>query len=488
MSDTPAWATLPLFRGVSDDNRARLADAMEPVWFSLGSVLIEQGAVGDEMFIVESGHVRVVVRGPGGDTLFETTLSGPALVGEMALVTREARSATVTAETPVRALRVKRAVLDDLLARHPQAASFLTTLVGERLMETHGIRRVGKYEVLGALGAGAVATVFEARHPELDQTVALKMLSHALVYNRAFADHFDREARIVASLNHEHIVRVLDTAAAYGTRFIVMERLKGELLEGTIRRGDVLDWNEVRRILAEIAAALAYSHGHGLIHRDVKPSNVFMTENGHVKLLDFGVAVSAGVEAGRDRTVFGTPYYMSPEQIRGLPLDGRSDLYSLGVLAFELCTHQRPFAGDSLRAVLLAHLQQEAPDARTLVADLPDDVAEFLRRSLARDREARFGSCEDAERFLREHLTPMHVGMPEAATLGVAFLPAQRDAVMRVLGRAAQELQAMRGVRVAVAPALLEALAVAADDTAGTTDGLDATMACETTSEDALTN
>ena len=443
----PFWAMLPLFQDLPDDALNSLQEAMEPVAFASGTVILEQGAIGDEMFVIERGLVQVTVRDEDGAPVFETELEAPALVGEMALVTLEPRTATVRAQGEVSAQRMRKSVLEDLFERQPQAASFLTALVGERLMETRGIRKVGKYEVVGPLGSGGVATVFEARHPGLGRSVALKMLSHSLVYDRNFAEHFGREGRIVAGLTHDNIVRVLDTEEAYGTRFIVMEKLTGELLEGLIRRREELDWYVVRRLLTEIASALAYSHEQGLIHRDVKPANVFITEERRVKLLDFGIAVSVGVPTAEDGKVVGTPFYMSPEQILGLPLDGRADLYSLGILAYELCTHELPFWGESVQSVFNLHLNQPTPDPRLVEPDLPDDLAEFIRISTAKDPIRRFGSCHDAASFLYRGMDEGGTAPHEMSTIALTYLPSRRGQVQQILNEALAKLKRLRGVQ-----------------------------------------
>ena len=331
----PAWAKLEMFQELSDSAIANFERVLHPLSFASGETIIEQGAEGQDMYILQAGAVRVSMRGSLHDTQFERVLEAPAVFGEMALVTNQPRVATVHAEGPCHCLRLSRDEMTALMQRVPQVGEFLTRAVGERLMEASTIQHVGKYRVLGKLGAGAAATVFEAVHPGLQRTVALKMLTHSLVYNQKFTEQFQQEAKLIASLNHDHIVRVFDTERAYGTHFIVMEKLTGVTLDDLIQQGHRLNWGTVRRVLREIGSALAYSHQRGLLHRDVKPSNVFLTdEDRRVKLLDFGIAVtSAASEAKAGEQLFGTPYYMSPEQILGQQLDGRSDMYSLGILA-----------------------------------------------------------------------------------------------------------------------------------------------------------
>jgi hypothetical protein len=437
------WQALPLFAGMEEDALARFHAAMETVSFRKGQQILTQGEPGEHMFVLVAGTVRVVVR-DGKQVVFEKIVDAPAIFGEMALITKEPRTATIVAEQPVQCLRIDKQTLGELFTRHPNTGVFLTRLVGERLMETSGIRKVGKYEVVGRLGSGGVATVFEARHPTLGTPVALKMLSHALVFDETFSDHFDEEARLVASLDHDNIVRVLDIEHAYGTKFIVMEKLSGDLLESLIDNGPRLEWQNARRILREICGALAYSHAHGLIHRDIKPANVFMLADGKIKLLDFGIATPPGGTSGGK--IIGTPYYMSPEQILNQPVDGRSDLYSLGILAYELLARELPFDGDTLPELLAKHIQTPLPDVRVMIPGIPDDLAEFIQRACAKKIDDRFASCKDAAAFLRAAAEVPVLNKFAMSALSVTYHTSKRELVERVLAPAAKELEDTAGV------------------------------------------
>jgi serine/threonine protein kinase len=342
---------------------------------------------------------------------------------------------------------------EDLVRRNPHVGAFLTKAVGERLLEADSIQHVGKYKVVGRLGAGAVATVFEAMHPDLDQPVALKMLSHALVNHPKFAQQFNQEAKLVAQLGHDHIVRVFDTEKAYGTHFIVMEKLSGLTLDDMIRTGTRLAWGATRRILREIAAALQYSHSKGLLHRDIKPSNVFLTqEDRRVKLLDFGIAAAAGSAATEAGHLLGTPYYMSPEQILGKPLDGRSDLYSLGILAYELVTHEVPFDAETIEQLLACHVQDRTPDPRIIVPDMPDDLVEFILKATAKAPEDRFATCGEAMQFLQLASDLPVVHRIELSTLAISYHPSRRVMVEAALQELRDKLDGVPGI------ALLHAL------------------------------
>ena len=199
-ANLPEWARLEILQGMSADAIEELRQAMEVVEFAPGDAILHEGDDGDDMYILDKGTVRVQVRGTSKAATFERVLESPALFGEMALITHAPRTASVLAEEPARCLRMSSETFQAVAARTPGVAAFLTRIVGERLLEAKTIHHVGKYKVIGRLGAGAVATVFEAMHPELQRTVALKMLSHALVHHPGFADQFKDEAKLIAKL------------------------------------------------------------------------------------------------------------------------------------------------------------------------------------------------------------------------------------------------------------------------------------------------
>ncbi len=439
------WEMLPLFAGMDHTAREQFRAAMKVAAFASGDEIIKQGDDGEEMFVLAEGTIRIIVRGADGKVVFERTSAAPAIFGEMSLITREPRSATVVAEMSCVCLRIDKIAVKELFGRHPSTAVFLTRLVGERLMQVQGIRKVGKYEVSGRLGSGGVATVFEARHPSLGIPVALKMLSHALVFDAGFADHFAEEARLVAMLDHENIVRVLDTEQAYGTHFIVMEKLTGELLDELVQGEEPVSWENTRRILREICDALAYSHDHGFVHRDVKPENVFLRTDGRVKLMDFGIATRSGGSDGEGR-VFGTPYYMSPEQIQGEELDGRSDLYSLGILAYELVTGTLPFDADTIEDLFEHHMSTPTPDPRSERPGIPEDLVEFILRATEKRPADRFATCHEASAYLKAAAEMPMLDRFAMSSLSVTYHESMRDRVETVLREAARRLAGVRGI------------------------------------------
>ncbi len=443
--DVPGWETLPLFSGMPDEARRRFREAMDERDYAAGETIIAQGDEGEEMFVLDRGVMRVTVRDDSDVVVFERTVPAPTVFGEMALITREKRSASITAEVPSHCLRLGKRTVKELFSKYPGTAVFLTRLVGERLMENQGIRKVGKYEVTGRLGSGGVATVFEALHPTLGTPVALKMLSHSLVFDEGFAEHFAEEARLVAKLDHPHITRVIDTEQAYGTHFIVMEKLTGDLLEEVIEDVGDLTFQNARRILREVAEALAYSHDMGFIHRDIKPENVFLLTDGRVKLMDFGIATQSGSGDGEGR-IFGTPYYMSPEQIMGRNLDGRSDLYSLGIMAYEMLTADIPFDGDTVQELFARHVNQPMPDPRLIRPDIPDDLIEFINTSTAKKPEDRYADLHEAARFLKVAAEVPVLDRFAMSSLSVTYHESMRGLVEQVMQRAVSQLAGQKGV------------------------------------------
>lgn len=450
----PEWMRLPAFRDLPKHAIDRIVEVMEPRFCDVGQPLMTQGDPGDGLLVLIEGSVLVTVREDGlartgHEPLFVRSLNAPVILGEAAVLTGEPRTATVTAVTPCKSLFMDAETLRTLCMRYPSTAMFLSTLVGERLLASDSIKTVGKYTVRGRLGSGGMATVFSAAHPDLGRDVALKMLAHSLTFDRTFSERFAREARLVAQLDHENIVRVFDTERAYGTQFIVMEKLEGDVLQPPRDGLPVLAWSAIRRILVQILDALSYSHARGLIHRDIKPSNVFMTRTGKVKLLDFGIAAVLGSTGDTGARLSGTPAYVSPEQCTGETLDGRSDLYSVGLLAYELCTGKRPFwESRSPQEYMTAHMTQPTPDPRLLAPDMPDDLVEFILRATKKKPADRFASCTVAADFLQSG----HDVMAEAhgvATLAVSYPLARQHQVNALLAELAERLTMLRGVQVA---------------------------------------
>lgn len=397
--------SLPVFRALSDDELRSLLTDVEERRYLPGAHIIRRGESADCMFVLREGAVRVpIINGEGKQE--HTVWLGPGDVfGEMAVVTGEPRGTDVFAdgEIEVRCLVFARADVDSLLRAKPAVARFLTEIVGRRLLEGGQVREVGKYQVLREIGRGGVAIVYEGRHPTLGRSVAIKMLSHELVYEHDFAKRFLAEARLVAELRHQNIVQVYDQEQAYATFFIVMERLEGEELKALITRGD-MTFGQIRDVLRETARGLKHAHERGIVHRDIKPSNLFLENTGRTKIMDFGIAGAPASDDDAGQGVVGTPGYIAPELLLGRGADHRADIYALGVVAYEMLAGHHPFHSDSQQQVLMKQLGSESLNVLLARPDAPDDLVAFVKRATAQEPSLRYASCDD---ILREFDSPM---------------------------------------------------------------------------------
>ncbi|HLA23832.1 MAG TPA: PASTA domain-containing protein [bacterium] len=252
----------------------------------------------------------------------------------------------------------------------------------------------GRYEILDRISEGGMATVFRARRLPDGVVVALKVLREQFASDAEFVERFEREAKAVATLTHAHMVRVYDSGRDGDVHFIAMEYIEGEDLKAHIRRAGRIAPQRAREIAAQVCEALEYAHAHGVIHRDVKPQNILLTPEGDVKVTDFGIARAlSSATITQTGTVLGSVQYLSPEQARGGTVGRAADLYSLGVVLFEMVTGQLPFAGDSPIATALAHVNQAPPPPRSIVPDLPPSVEGIILLALAKSPARRYRSA-----------------------------------------------------------------------------------------------
>ncbi len=262
-----------------------------------------------------------------------------------------------------------------------------------------------RYQILGLVGSGGMGTVYRVRDSELDEIVALKILRPEVADRPEIVERFRREAKLARRVTHNNVARVFDIGEEHGERFMTMELVQGESLAGRITRRGALPLNEAVSIATSICAGLEAAHAAGVVHRDLKPDNVLLSDDGRVVVTDFGIARACTTELGSATStmgmMLGTPVYMAPEQVEGrADIDGRADIYALGGVLFEMLTGERPWLGESPLAIATARLYQSAPDPRHKRSSVPAWAAEITMRCLSRRREDRFGSAADVSAAL----------------------------------------------------------------------------------------
>ncbi len=263
--------------------------------------------------------------------------------------------------------------------------------------------RIGRYEVEALLGQGGMGAVYRARDPELDRTVAVKTVSPILLSSdelrREYLERFRREARAAGRLSHPNIVSVYDLGVDGDTVFFVMEYVPGVSLETILKENPVLPVSQASSIVEQVASGLEEAHRQGIVHRDVKPANVFIDERGRVKVGDFGIARVEGSELTQAGVGLGTPGYSAPEVLRGGTATARSDVFALGVLAYRLFSGKRPFQGTLPETLSVDILEHDPAPPHSLRAEVPEHVSEAVMRALAKSPEQR---TPTAAAFIRE--------------------------------------------------------------------------------------
>ncbi|MBK9088449.1 MAG: protein kinase [Holophagales bacterium] len=287
------------------------------------------------------------------------------------------------------------------------------------------LTKVGKYEIIEKIGVGGFGTVYRGRDPYIKRTVAIKTCQSD---EDELRKRFFREAEFAGNLHHRNITTIYDFGLTdEGLPYIVQEFLTGEDLDRKIKRKDDLPLAWRVRVLADISDGLHYAHTCGIVHRDVKPSNIRILEDGTVKIMDFGIAKSMVTESTLTQTgiTLGTASYLAPEQIRGEPVDARTDIFSLGVLAYELFTYTRPFAGDHISTVLYKIMNENPPSPAEVVPGLPPELVAVIEKTLEKDRNNRFSSCAELKASLMAVLEVLSgpVGAPPRSASGDEPLP-----------------------------------------------------------------
>jgi serine/threonine protein kinase len=255
---------------------------------------------------------------------------------------------------------------------------------------------LGPYRIINQVGRGGMATVYKAYQPSVDRYVAIKVLPSQLAESKEFATRFHQEARIIAKLEHPHILPVFDYGESDGVAYFVMRYLDAGTLKDKMEAGRPLPLSDIDRIFTQLADALSYAHTHGVIHRDLKPANALIDSQGNIFLTDFGIArllESASPRLTQTDAIMGTPAYISPEQAQGNDVDQRSDIYSLGIILYEMVTGRVPFVADTPLAVLFKHISDPLPLPSLVKSDIHPAIEKVILKALAKDPKDRFSTA-----------------------------------------------------------------------------------------------
>lgn len=288
-------------------------------------------------------------------------------------------------------------------------------------------KQLGPYRVVAPLGEGGMAAVYKAYQPGMDRYVALKILPRHFASDPQFAARFQQEAKVIANLQNPHILPVHDFGEADGYTYIVMPYVEGGTL-ASLLRGQPLPLEQMRSVISQVGDALDYAHSRGLVHRDVKPSNVLVDERGNCLLTDFGIAkiVEGNVKLTNTGGILGTPAYMSPEQGLGQKLDGRSDIYALGVILYEMATGRIPYNAETPMGIVTKHITDPLPPPRSVNPGLPEAVERVILKALAKNADDRYQTARAMVEALDDAMPAeeSHEAAPQAV---IRTAPPQRE-------------------------------------------------------------
>ncbi|MGO9017440.1 MAG: protein kinase domain-containing protein [Syntrophobacteraceae bacterium] len=416
--------------------------------FSRGDRIIRQGDPGDYLYILQHGICSVRIEKEGEAHKIDQIQDGE-IFGEMAIVTGEPRSAHVEAETDSVCWKLSKQDFESVADKYPDIRCFLTELVASRFNSCYHTadRTIGKYVIKRKIGKGGWSIVYSGVHETLNFPVAIKMMRHDMAQNTHFANRFRNEAQLIAGMNQRNIVTVYDIEERYRTIFIIMEYLEGSSLETVLQQKGRLPVARAVNFVVQACLGLNYAHQSGIVHLDIKPANLFILPNDRLKILDFGLACCAGSE---DFCFLGTLHYTSPEQVLGNPVGPYTDLYSLGMTAYEMVTGARPFPEDDLNALVDMHVNEDIPDPAELVPDLPEPFRKFIIKSTRRTVEQRYQNTDEALKDLiplaRILGCPMDGQIPavrKITSLLLSYSEEQELELKRSLERFSLELEAL---------------------------------------------
>jgi CRP-like cAMP-binding protein len=410
----------PTLVGVSVEAAEAFKSALQSVQFAPGDFLLGQGQPSGGLFVVVDGQLSISKISDGTDRKFAQCGAG-SIVGEMSLLTGKRCTATVKAHTNVSALRLAPDQFAAITKSFPEIEIALSQLISDRLgsREFDALcgRTIGGYRLDRCISRGGMGVVYECRNAAFPgQAFALKMLRHEFIHDPSAVEQFEREAEVLRGLSHPNIVSVLDAFIDYRTRFLVMPMCDGYDLSRLLRHHRRLDEDCVRALIGQMTVGLVHAHQHKIIHMDLKPANVLMSQDGTIAIADFGLCNIVGTDHSSD-SVMGTPAYMPPEQLRGDRVDTTGDWYALACMTYELLSGEKLFDSDDWMSLLLQKesFHPEQFFAAEKLAEnvvMSDELRGILQSALRYEPDARQWPCE----LVGSWAKPVSQWMPPCST------------------------------------------------------------------------
>jgi len=371
-----------------------------------GERFIVQGEVGDSAYIIQRGSCLVIVGKNGQLHPVDHRVEGD-IIGMMSILTGEVRNAHVEAETDMEVWCLEKSQFEGISQKDPELLEFMTEVVADRFDSRRPTadRSIGKYIATDIIGRGGYSIVYKGVHAELKMPVAIKMMRHDLAMNAEFLKNFRNEAKIISGFNHENIIKIYDTKELFQTIFIIMEYLEGESLQDMLLRLKSIPAVLAADFLIQVCRGLDYAHHKGIVHRDISALNLLVQPNNRLKIIDFGLACPIGTD---DMHMGGALPYLAPELLDGEPANKQSDIYALGITAYEMVTGTRPYPEDSASALMKIRHTQGIPDPAEKVPDLPEALRRFILKACRRDPQGRYQNMSQVLEDLESIATTIH--------------------------------------------------------------------------------
>ncbi len=388
-----------IFKAVHRDAVCALLNSLTYKHAQAGRRLMKQNSKIDTCFIIQSGTCIVNLEEDG--KLLPIGRAGEGdIIGQAAILDDWPLDAHIDAQTDLELWGLTRSSFDAICADHPEMKGFLTNLLMDRFSTNRHSekRKIGKYLITDLMEEGSNSVAYKGVHRTLKLPVTIKMIKHELSLEREFEKNFQKEAQTVVRFMHENVIQIYSMEDRFRTVFLIMERLEGESLKSLMQRWKKLPLQRAVDFLAQTCSGLDYAHRQGIVHRAINPANLFISPGDRLKIIDFGLA-----HAGENKSpgMFETSSYLASEQIAGEITDQRTDIYALGIIAYEMITGARPFPEDEQPSSETNTLHREFPDPAKTVPGLPELLKRFIQKACDRKPENRFQSARQALKHLQ---------------------------------------------------------------------------------------